>query len=219
MFINKNINVIASVLILFSVSTRVVADSNSSPQLSERFYTNTAIGKEKAIAHNCFECHGEEGIGISSGYPNLAAQYPEYIVKQIKDFKSGDRKAPFMNNIAAVIDDKDMIDLAIYFSGREKNKEKVPFENKVAKELYFNGDKTRNITACSLCHGNNGQGIRSSEKIYPMIAGQQLYYLREQLLNWRLGTRTNSPDRIMNKVTQALTEEEIEALSHYISTM
>ncbi|MFX6930185.1 hypothetical protein ABTH73_19605 [Acinetobacter baumannii] len=46
-----------------------------------------------------------------------------------------------------------------------------------------------------------------------------MYYLREQLLNWRLGTRSNSPDRIMNKVSQALTEEEIEALSHFISTM
>ncbi|MFX8546846.1 hypothetical protein ABTM05_19505, partial [Acinetobacter baumannii] len=78
---------------------------------------------------------------------------------------------PFMNNIAAVIDDQDMIDVAIYFSSKEKNKEKNTLENKVAKDLYFNGDKTRNIIACSLCHGNNGQGIRSSEQVYPMIGG------------------------------------------------
>ena len=219
MFIQKYVNTIIYLFIICSISPTIAADKNTEFPISSKYNGNVEKGKEKALAHNCFECHGEEGIGISSGYPNLAGQYPEYIIKQIQNFRTGERRAPFMNNIAAVIDDQDMIDVAIYFSSKQKNKEKNTLENKVAKDLYFNGDKTRNIIACSLCHGNNGQGIRSSEQVYPMIGGQQMYYLREQLLNWRLGTRSNSPDRIMNKVSQALTEEEIEALSHFISTM
>lgn len=219
MFIKKYTNTIIYFFIIFSISSTTAADKNIEFSISSKYNGNIDKGKEKAIAHNCFECHGEDGISISSGYPNLAGQYPEYIIKQIQNFKNGERKAPFMNNIAAVIDDQDMIDIAIYFSNRKINKEKNSLENKVAKDLYFNGDKTRNIIACGLCHGDHGQGIRSLEQAYPMIGGQQMYYLREQLLNWRSGTRSNSPDRIMNKVSQALTEEEIEALSHFISTM
>ena len=180
---------------------------------------NPVVGKEKARAGNCFECHGENGISSSSGYPNLAGQYSAYIVKQLRNFRAGERKNPFMNNIAAGLPDSDLDDIAAYFAGLEKVKSDVAQVNAAARNLFVNGDKVRNILPCISCHGEGGKGAMSKDASYPMIGGQQMFYLREQLLNWNLGTRTNSPGRVMNKIADALSETEIEELARYISGM
>jgi cytochrome c553 len=50
-----------------------------------------------------------------------------------------------------------------------------------------------------------------------VIGGQQKDYLRGQLVNFRKGDRTNSPNGIMNRITQKLTDDELEALADYVS--
>ena len=50
-----------------------------------------------------------------------------------------------------------------------------------------------------------------------MIGGQRETYLRGQLVNWKLNERHNSPEGVMNKVAQLLSEDEIDALAYYIS--
>lgn len=53
--------------------------------------------------------------------------------------------------------------------------------------------------------------------VYPVLAGQRKIYLRTQLVNWKLAERTNSPDGVMNKIAQQLSDDEIEALSSYLA--
>ena len=63
----------------------------------------------------CYLCHGIKGEGSSSIYPRLAGQHKEYIIKQLKDFKSGKRKS-IMNEMAVDLSEQDIIDLAEYFN-------------------------------------------------------------------------------------------------------
>ncbi len=70
-------------------------------------------GKEKAIP--CQICHGKGGRSTNPLYPVLAAQHAQYIVKQLKAFKTGLRKDPIMNGMAEPLTDADMEDLAAFF--------------------------------------------------------------------------------------------------------
>ncbi len=65
----------------------------------------------------CFSCHGSNGISTSGLWPNLAGQKAPYLVKQMKDFKSGARKDPMMSPMAMSLSDEQITAIAEYFSG------------------------------------------------------------------------------------------------------
>lgn len=71
-------------------------------------------GKAKAVV--CAACHGTDGISASPIWPNLAGQKEAYLVKQIKAFKSGERKDPSMAPMVAGLSDADIENLAAYFA-------------------------------------------------------------------------------------------------------
>jgi cytochrome c553 len=72
-------------------------------------------GKAKG-ASVCASCHGVTGISAAEGFPNLAGQKAGYLANALKAFRSGDRKAPIMNNMAANLTDGDIENIAAYFS-------------------------------------------------------------------------------------------------------
>lgn len=72
--------------------------------------------KGKAKSASCVACHGADGVGTSPIYPNLAGQKEQYILSQLKAFKSGERKNPIMAPMAQPLSDQDMEDLAAYYS-------------------------------------------------------------------------------------------------------
>jgi len=76
---------------------------------------DTAAGKSKARA--CQICHGKGGVSTNPTYPILAGQHAKYLVKQLKAFRSGTRKDPIMNGMAASMSDQDMEDVAAFFEG------------------------------------------------------------------------------------------------------
>jgi len=119
--------------------------------------------------------------------------------------------------MAKTINDFDLADIAAYFASQEKMQGGGWGVNPVAKRLFLKGDKARNIIACVSCHGANGKGKAPDIGTFPVIGGQHKAYLRAQLINWRNGERTNSPDGVMNKIAKSLTDAEIEALTDYIS--
>jgi len=75
---------------------------------------NIEQGKIKASV--CSGCHGLDGIGLSSEFPNLAGQKKNYLVKQLKAFKSGARIDPTMKALVTALDESDMESLATYYS-------------------------------------------------------------------------------------------------------
>lgn len=69
-----------------------------------------------AAANACIGCHGAGGISASPLWPNLAGQKEGYLVKQLNDFRSGQRKDPLMAPISQGLSEQDVLDLAKYFS-------------------------------------------------------------------------------------------------------
>ena len=71
-------------------------------------------GKAKAAV--CVACHGPAGVSSNPLWPNLAGQKDQYLVKQMKAFRDGERKDPLMSPMAAGLSDEDIENLAAYFS-------------------------------------------------------------------------------------------------------
>ena len=70
----------------------------------------------KTKASTCSACHGAAGISASPMFPNLAGQNDVYIIKQLQNFKSGERADAMMAPMAANLSEQDMADLAAHFS-------------------------------------------------------------------------------------------------------
>lgn len=182
-------------------------------------------GQAKSEAERCQECHGVDGQGAgrSNGpegkFAKLAGQYPEYILKQIRDFRSGARKHDLMAIMAGSVDDDDVLDIAAYFAAQAPMKGEPARPSATGRKLYQEGDAGRGIAACASCHGAEGRGLRANGFISPAIGGQEWLYLDKQLREWRSGDRRNSGGGVMNLVTQGLTDEDIVALADYISAL
>lgn len=184
---------------------------------------DSAQGKIKSEDNRCQECHGPDGngqgpaTGAAGKFAKLAGQYPDYMLKQLREFRSGARKHDLMSMMAKSIDDEDATDIAAYFASQKKMQGDGSGNNPIAKNLFVNGDPARNILPCGSCHGIDGKGIDAPQQVIPAIGGQDWHYLEKQLLDWRSGERRNSDAGVMNTIAKQLTDAEILALTNYIS--
>jgi cytochrome c553 len=175
-------------------------------------------GRVKSESERCQECHGADGNGNGQDgkFAKLAGQYPDYIVKQLQDFRSGARKHDLMGIMARSLDEPDLADIAVYYAGLERMHGAPSGAARAdAARLFAEGAPARGIVACAACHGAQGKGTGNAA--FPVIAGQEVKYLQNQLLAWRSGERANSAGGVMNGVAKGLTDAEIEALAHYVS--
>ena len=172
-------------------------------------------GREKSLL--CQGCHGEYGISMEPLIPSLAGQYANYIEKEIRNFQSGIRSHQIMNAMAGTIEnEQDLADIAAYFASQKKM-EGDGEGDPDGQEIFLHGDLSKMRLACVNCHGVRGKGLEVKISMFPVIGGQQKEYIRKQLINFRDGDRTNSPNGIMNRITNSLTDSEIDSLADYIS--
>jgi cytochrome c553 len=170
---------------------------------------NVEAGRIKSESERCQECHGADGNGNGQDgkFARLAGQYPAYIVKQLQDFRSGARKHDYMMIMARSLEEADLADIAAYYGGLPAMRgEAMQADTQTAQRLF---------AACAACHGARGKGTGNAA--FPVIGGQDVKYLRNQLLAWRSGERKNSPGGAMNEATKGLTDAEIDVLAHYLS--
>ncbi|HEU0290124.1 MAG TPA: cytochrome c [Burkholderiales bacterium] len=76
-----------------------------------------AAGQKKS--QSCAACHGPDGNSTASDFPKLAGQHYDYLLKALKDYKSGVRKNPLMAPMIANLTGRDMEDLAAYYSSQK----------------------------------------------------------------------------------------------------
>ena len=76
-----------------------------------------AAGQAK-VKEICQACHGLDGNSQTPDYPKLGGQYPDYLQKALRDYKSGARKNPIMAGFAAALTDKDIENLAAYYASQ-----------------------------------------------------------------------------------------------------
>ena len=78
---------------------------------------DVAAGAEKA-KQICQACHGLDGNATIADYPKLGGQYPDYLAKALRDYKSGQRKNPIMAGMAAPLTEADIANVAAYYASQ-----------------------------------------------------------------------------------------------------
>ena len=172
-----------------------------------------AKAAEKIVQARCSICHGLEGESASPIFPRLAGQHPEYITKQLADFKSGRRKGT-MNEQAQTLSDADMKALGAYFGRMKPKAHRVadPDLAAVGRYIYHKGNPFSGVASCESCHGPKGEGTVE----LPRLAGQHAAYLQSQLKEFNTRERTND-NAVMHAIASKLTELEIRAVAVYLS--
>ena len=154
-------------------------------------------GRNKSMP--CLACHGAEGISDYDVWPDLAGQTTEYLAKQLRDFRDGQRHDPWMSPMAVALDDQDIDELAAYFSnvtGLAGGADSVPAQ----------------ASACVACHSARaGQ----TNPLWPSLVGQNQRYIAKQLRDFRDGRRA---DPEMAPSVAALSNRDIEALAAYYAS-
>jgi cytochrome c553 len=174
---------------------------------------DAAAGKQKSAT--CAACHGADGNSNNPEWPKLAGQHPAYTVKQLKNFKDGERVNAQMNGLAAPLSEQDMEDLAAYFANQDIARGQAdPELVELGERLYRGGDLAREIAACSACHGATGLGNPAAR--FPMLAGQHALYIETQLKAFRAMTRANDAGQMMRNIALKLTDQDIQAVASYI---
>jgi cytochrome c553 len=198
----------AGMAILYAGSTAAQNDAKANP------------AKAQGIASQvCAACHGADGNSTSPANPKIASQFPEYLQKQLADFKAQPGKKPardnpIMTGMVANLNEGDMKALAAYF-GEQKLKPAAAADKDLAQlgqKLWRGGNASSGVPACSGCHGPAGAGIPGQ---YPRLAGQYSEYIVAQLKSFRDGARANDPNGMMRGVAARLTEREIRGLAEY----
>ena len=169
---------------------------------------------EASFGAVCAACHGPDGNSVMPIYPKLSQQHPEYLVKQLQEFKASKRANPIMLGFATMLSDEDMKNISYWVTtkaskpGAAKDKELVA----LGERIYRGGIADRQVPACAGCHSPNGAGIPAQ---YPRLAGQNAEYAVIQLTAFRDGVRNNSLQ--MTQVAAKLNDREIKAVADYVA--
>jgi len=162
----------------------------------------------------CVACHAADGNSSTPANPKLAQQHPEYLIKQLQEYKSGKRDNAIMKGFASALSDDDMRNISYWLASQKatpgfaQEKDLV----RLGERIYRGGIAGRDVAACAGCHSPNGSGIPSQ---YPRLAGQHAEYTLDQMNQFRSGARKNSAQ--MTKIAAYMTDEEIRAVADYIA--
>lgn len=178
---------------------------------------------QKIAGEVCAACHNADGNSTISVNPRLAGQVPDYLYKQLTNFKSADGKEPernnaVMNGMVAALSPSDMKSLANWFASQPPKADSAadPALLKLGQKLYRAGDASKGLPACAGCHGPAGAGMPAQ---YPRLGGQWAEYIETQLKSFRAGERANDPNKMMRMVAIKMTDPEIKAVADYIAGM
>ncbi|MDR2219609.1 MAG: cytochrome c4 [Methylobacillus sp.] len=171
--------------------------------------------KGKVFADSvCMACHAADGNSVITANPKLAGQHPEYLLKQLKDFKAGTRNNPIMAGMVAVLPtEADMADAAAYFASQKPAPGAAATNGagSLGEKLFRAGVPLKGVPACAGCHGATGLGVPAQ---FPRLAGQHVEYTVAQMKIFRTGERGNAP--MMRVIASRMSDDEIAAVADYI---
>lgn len=159
---------------------------------------NVAAGRDESV--QCVSCHGALGDSDNDRWPDLAGQSAAYLVKQLKDFRDGRRYDPWMNPMAEGLTDRDIDNLAAFYTGNDG------IEGAAASA-------PAEAATCIACHSAQA---RQANPLWPSLAGQNQPYLVKQMRDYRDGRRT---DPVMAPLVTALSDDEIERIATHFANL
>jgi cytochrome c553 len=190
----------------------LIGGASQAAETKPAFKADAAKGQQ--LAAPCLACHTADGTRGTPANPILQAQHPEYLVKQLTEFKSGKRKNAVMAGMVANLSEEDMKHLAAFYAskaakpGFAKVKETVV----LGEQIYRGGIASKAVPACAGCHSPNGAGIPAQ---YPRVGSQHGDYTEAQLLAFRSGLRGTSAK--MSDIAAKMNDREIKAVADYMA--
>ncbi len=189
---------------LLVITTLGVAEAGGDP----------TAGKAKSVA--CAACHGTDGNSTNPVWPKLAGQNAQYLLKQLADFKAGERIDPMMSPMATSLTEADIADLASFYASQSITVGSAKPDLVAAGErIYRGGNRATGVAACMACHGPRGVGNPAAK--YPALGGQHAAYTAKQLRAFKSGERANDPNSVMRAIAARMNDEEIDAVAAYVS--
>jgi len=183
-----------------------------------RSLANPGTPAKTLAAQVCSNCHGIDGNSISPNFPKLAGQQEEYLVAQLREFRSHQERVDppgfeYMWGISRSLTDDQIKGLASYFAAQQ-SVSPGPGNPKLlekGKQIFDSGLPEQNVPPCGACHGDHGQGNGQ----FPRVANQHADYVIKQLAVYQ---RTNERPEgaAMKVVTHSLTRENMQAVAAYL---
>ncbi len=156
-------------------------------------------------AQLCAACHGDKGTPTDpKTIPVIWGQEQSYLVKQMRDFRNGERASAIMSPIAKNLAEGDLRKIAAYFAAKT-----WPARRAFAKPPL----PPKGIAQCQACHQPDFHGGMPA----PRLAGLSYEYLVAAMRAFATEERTNNLD--MPKFMQMLTERERNAIARYLSAL
>ncbi len=166
------------------------------------------VAQEKpleALISTCVDCHGANGIGLEPDMPHLNGQPEALLINMMDAFRSGAR--PPKVRIHREIPAADVAPLAKHYSLQKAVRPK----SAANVELVARGEQLH-LKHCSDCHLDNG---RDSDKEAPLVAGQSLQYLIDQMKAFSSGERKFP--FLMDGAYRILSNEDLIAIAHFFA--
>ena len=167
------------------------------------------IAAGKAKAELCVGCHGENGISQMENMPSLAAQPDQFVQWQLVFFRAGTRKNEQMQPIVEQLTNEDIRNLGAYYASLPPPKPRADDD----PDLSSKGAQAAAGRRCAVCHTDSYAGTKAVAR----VAGQREDYLVKALRDYKSGVRAGGAMAAMADIAFPLSEEEIEALAHYLA--
>jgi cytochrome c553 len=201
-------------LVLLYSSLQIQAQSQVQPQ------ADTMSKRMQA----CTTCHGAQGITSNQAYfPRIAGKPAGYLFNQLQNFKEGRRHYGLMVGMVEHLSDAYLLEMAQYFAGLDlPYQAPAPLKTaasdaslQLGKTLSLQGDKARNIPACTACHGAALMGVQPS---IPALLGLPRDYLAAQLGAWQTGLRRAHAPDCMGRVAKLLQPADVDAVANWLAS-
>ena len=207
---------LAALLTGSTVGTAAFAASGAGEYIppEEEARGDAAAAAPKAIV--CSACHGAEGQAILGEYPNLGGQHYNYLLRQMRAFKSGDRYAVLMAGQLDAMSDDDLKNLSAFYSEKAEVEQVAPEADlALGERIWRAGIAEKGLPACAACHGPSGAG--NGPAGFPALTGQNAGYTALQLRAYRDGTRATDEayGQMMRGVAAAMSDDDIEAVAAF----
>jgi cytochrome c553 len=177
------------------------------------------VAGQKIATEVCAACHGADGNSATPANPKLAAQHPEYLAKQLYDFRPREGAQPMRPNavmmpFAAQLSPQDILNVSAYYAAQPLKPAFAGAKDlvEIGQRIYRSGIPEKRIPACASCHGPTGSGIPAQ---YPRLHGQFAAYTEAQMVLFATGGRPNNLP--MQQIAERMSEREIRAVSDYIA--
>ena len=202
-------------VIKVSAPTQEALQAKANQEYEKTLTLTPDVANGLTIYRECAACHEPEGWGQTTGrVPQIAGQHRKVVIKQLADFRAGNRDSALMAPYASVESiggTQSVADVAEYISTLEisvQNGKGPGTDLDLGESLYREN--------CMECHGENGEG--SNDDLGPRIQAQHYKYLKRQFQSIRDGKRRNASEE-MTSLSQELSDSEIIAVLDYASRL